>query len=473
MTRCFRILPRVQSCHNRQFTVLNKRVIPLGFFARESPDGQARVMKLFANRTAFARVFGGAVISQALLSVINLLTGLILIRRAPQAQYGYYVLIASGAPLLTQLQNQLISPLLTTRVTHAADEERRNYVGGLIREQRYLLAIVAALGVIGSCLVWFGGVLPPQTAVILVAGVLAALATQFREFFRLLLVSYRRPYDVLRADAVFAIVLAGGIWLSTLTTTAAVFSALALTGASLIGGLLLSGALWRHDRWNPHGSPGAFVTSVRLGVWAATGAVIHWVFTQGYTYIVAARLDVSAVAAIAATRLLLSPLGVFSLGISSVMFATSKLWLKHHGSQGLLRRILVFTLGMCGVTIAYVAVMWTTRGWIFLHILKRDYPQRDLLLGIWSLIFLCTVIRDQVIFLLMAKGQFKRLAGLTCFCAVLGLSVTFLLIGRFGAPGGLLGLLAGEVAHVIGVMVLTVRETRASVAGPNELGMPS
>jgi O-antigen/teichoic acid export membrane protein len=418
-------------------------------------------MKLFANRLAFARIFGGAVISQALLSVINLLTGLILIRRAPQAQYGYYVLIAAGAPLLTQLQNQLISPLLTTRVTNSGDEERRNYLGGLIREQRHLLAIVAVVGLLVCCVVWFGGVLPPETAAILIAGVLAALATQFREFFRLLLVSYRRPYDVLRGDVVFAILLVGGIWLATLTSTPAALSALSLAGAGVVGGLLLSRSLWRHDPWNAHGSPGAFIASVRLGAWAATGAVVHWVFTQGYTYIVAARLDVSAVAAIAATRLLLSPLGVFSLGIASVMFATSKLWLKHHGAEGLLRRILVFTLGMCGASILYVAVMWSMRDWIFLHILKRDYPQRDLLLGIWSLIFFCTVMRDQVIFLLMAKGQFRRLAGLTLFCAILGISVTFVLIGRFGAAGGLLGLLAGEIAHVVGVMMLTVRDARA------------
>jgi O-antigen/teichoic acid export membrane protein len=420
-----------------------------------------------------ARVLGGAVISQALLSVINLLAGLILIRRAPQAQYGYYVLIAAAAPLLTQLQNQLISPLLTTRIVTAEEGERKNYIGGLIHEQRQLLAIVAVVGVVGSCLVWFGNALPRQTVWILVAGVIAAVATQFREFFRLLLVSYRRPYDVLRADVVFALLLVGGIWLSTLTRAPAALSALAMAGAAVVGGLLLSRALWRHDPWSTPGLSGALITSARLGIWSATGAVIHWVFTQGYSYIIAARLDVSAVAAIAATRLLLSPLGMVSLGIGSAMFSTSKMWLKHHGSEGLLRRILVFTLGMSCTTIAYVAVMWATRDWIFLHILKRDYPQRDLLLGIWSLIFFCTVMRDQVIFLLMAKGQFKRLAGLVSFCAVLGLSVTFVLIRRFGAAGGLLGLLAGEIANVVGVVVLTVRDSRAAVPTPANHGAPS
>jgi O-antigen/teichoic acid export membrane protein len=286
----------------------------------------------------------------------------------------------------------------------------------------------------------------------------------------MILVAYRRPYDVLRADVVFATLLVSGIWLSTLSGNTAVLSALALTGASVVGGILLSRALWRHDQWNTPGSSGAFAMSVRLGAWSAVGAVIHWIFNQGYSYIVAARLDVSAVAAIAATRLLLSPLGVFSLGISGVMFSSSMLWLKHHGSRGLLRRISMFTLGMSCAAIAYFAVMWSMRDWIFLHVLKRDYPQRDLLLGLWSLVFLCTVIRDQSIFILIAKQHFKRLAGLTLICAIFGVTVTFLAIGRYGAAGGLLGLLAGEFAHVIGVVVLTVHDMRAKTDKPIEFG---
>jgi O-antigen/teichoic acid export membrane protein len=423
----------------------------------------AQSVKLFANRLDFARVFGGAVISQALLSVINLLTGLILIRRAPQAQYGYYVLVAAAAPLLAQLQNQLVSPFLTSQVTVASQEERKNHVGALVREQRLIMAIAAVAGLIGSCIVWLGGWLRPETGSILIVGVIAALATLFREFFRMLLVTYRRPYDILRADIAYAFVLIIGVWLSTLTRSPAVLSTVSLISASVVGGLLLLRALWRHDPWNSQGPSGALAKSVHLGSWAAAGAVIHWLFTQGYSYIVAGQLNVSAVASISATRLLLSPLGVFSLGIASVMFPTSTLWLKHHGSRGLLRRLSMFTLGMCCVTIGYVAVMWLTRDWIFLHILKRDYPQRDLLLGLWSMVFFCTVVRDQLIFLQFAKGHFKRLAALTLFCAGFGIVVTFLAIHQFGVAGGLLGLLAGEVANVIGVLTMALYDMRAEV----------
>jgi O-antigen/teichoic acid export membrane protein len=436
------------------------------------------MLKFLAKRAGFARILGGSVLSQGLLSATNLLAGLILVRRAPQAQYGYYVLIMSTVPLLAQLQSSFISPILQTQVTIAGADQRRNFVGGLLREQRLLMLVVAVASLLVCALAWAGGAMNTVAAIIFALGVLAAVAWLFREFFRMVLVSYRRPYDVLKGDVAFSAILIGGIWLSTLTATPAVYAALTIVTAAAVGGWLLSRRLRRHDPWNIDGSPGALVQTVRVGVWAATGSGIHWLFSQGYTFIVAARLDVSAVAAIAATRLLLSPLGVFSLGIATMMFSTSTLWLKHHGSRGLFRRVLLFAFAMAVVTIVYLIVIWSVRDWIFLHIIKKDYPERDLLLGIWSLVFLCTVIRDQVIFLLVAHGRWKVLAGLTSFCAVLGLSVSFTAIQRFGPAGGLMGLLAGEIAHVVGVLLLSHRYMRTDAeavialgsAAPPELG---
>jgi len=418
------------------------------------------VLKILSKRANFARIFGGSILSQILLSATNFAVGIILVRRAPQAQYGYYVLINSAVPLLAQLQGAFITPSLQSRVTIAGPEPRREFVGGLLREQRLLLVAVAVASLVICSLAWGAGALQTPTAVIFALGSMAAVAALFRDFQRMLLVAYRHSVDVLRGDATFAVILIAGVWISTLTDAAAAISAVAMAAASLIGGVALSRALWRHDPWISPGTPHALVQTIKMGTWAATGAGVHWAFSQGYTFIVASRLDVSSVAAIAATRLLLSPVGVFSIGISSMMYSSSTLWLKHHGPRGLLRRLLWFTLAMSLAALAYIAVMWFMRDWIFLNVLKKDFPQRDLLLGIWALVFLCTVVRDQVIFLLIAHGRWRQLAGLTSVCAVCGLFVSFVAIQRYGAAGGLLGLLMGEFAHVVGVIVLTYRDMR-------------
>jgi O-antigen/teichoic acid export membrane protein len=418
------------------------------------------VLNILSKRAHFARIFGGSILSQILLSATNFAVGIILVRRVPQAQYGYYVLINSAVPLLAQLQGAFITPSLQSRVTIAGPEARREFVGGLLREQRLLLVAVAVASLVICALAWGAGALQTQTVVIFALGSMAAVAWLFRDCQRMLLVAYRHSVDVLRGDATFAAILIAGVWISTLTDAAAAISAVAMAVASLVGGVALSRALWRHDPWISPGTPHALVQTIKMGTWAAAGAGVHWAFSQGYTFIVASRLDVSSVAAIAATRLLLSPVGVFSIGISSMMFSSSTLWLKYHGARGLLRRLLWFTLAMSLGALAYIAVMWVMRDWIFLNVLKKDFPQRDLLLGIWALVFLCTVVRDQVIFLLIAHGRWRQLAGLTSVCAVCGLLVSYLAIQRYGAAGGLLGLLMGEFAHVIGVVVLTYRDMR-------------
>jgi O-antigen/teichoic acid export membrane protein len=427
------------------------------------------VLNFLSKRASFARIFGGSILSQILLSVTNFLVGIILVRRAPQAQYGYYVLINSAVPLLALLQGAFITPSLQSRVTIAGAAERREFVGGLLREQRLLLVVVGVTSLVMCALALGAGALQSEAMVIAALGSIAAVAWLFRDCRRMLLVAYRQSMDVLRGDAIFAAILVAGVWISTLTDTAAAVSVAAIAAAAAIGGVVQSRALWRHDPWSSPGTPHALVQAITLGSWAAVGAAVHWAFSQGYTFIVASRLDVSAVAAIAATRLLLSPVGVFSIGISTMMYSTSTLWLKHHGARGLLRRVLLFALAMSLAALAYIAVMWFMRDWIFLNVLKKDYPQRDLLLGIWALVFLCTVVRDQVIFLLIAHARWRQLAVLTSVCAVFGLSVSFLAIQRYGAAGGLLGLLTGEVAHVVGVMVLTYRDMRTN--GGNSAGV--
>jgi O-antigen/teichoic acid export membrane protein len=415
------------------------------------PKASLKYLQVFRK---FANTFGFAVGNQVVLSAANFLAGLTLIRRAPEAQYGYYVLINSGIPLLALLQSAFVGSLLAIRVGSLADEERRNFVGGVLRGQRLVWMSICAAGLLLCALAWMLGRLENGTAVIAVCAVLAALAWLVRDFFRMVLFSYRRPSQIFWADVVFTLILIAGVWLSTLTPAPAAFSALAIAISAVIGARLLSRALWRHDPWNIHGSPGALIVAVRVGQWAALGTAVHWLLTQGYTFVVAERLDASAVAAIATARLLLMPIGMFSAGIGTIMFPTAVLWLKNHGKRGLLRRVNLCAIGMACLTLAYAAVAWSMRDWIFANILKRNIPQRDELIILWSLMFLCTVVRDQLISIPMAYSQFKRLAALTMVCGAISVSVSFTLVEKWGAAGGLLGPLSGEFVYVLGVLLL-------------------
>jgi O-antigen/teichoic acid export membrane protein len=409
-------------------------------------------------------MLASAIVMQALLSGANLLVGVILIRHTPDLQYGSYVLMLNGIVLLTVLQQSFIQPQFVVRISRATASERADLVGGLYREQRRLWPSAAALIVFISLLLWIAGILQTSTFLIVLAAAAAVLTTLYREFFRIVLLGYRKPLQVLGADAVYVVLLLGGTVLATMTSAPAAVAGLTLAFAALIGGLFCARALWRFEPWNIRGARGILWAITPLGAWATTGAAAHWIFSQGYNYLVAAVLHVPAVAALAATRLTIMPVTLVSSGIGTMMLPTTAAWLNNHSAPTVLRRLLYFALGLAVASLFYFAVIWFTRDWLFAHVLKKNFPQRDPLLLLWFAVSLMTLLRDQLLYLLSARQRFRLMTTLTLLSAVFSIGLSYVCMRYFGVIGALLGILAGELLNVVGLIVLSAIESQRQIA---------
>jgi O-antigen/teichoic acid export membrane protein len=111
--------------------------------------------------------------------------------------------------------------------------------------------------------------------------------------------------------------------------------------------------------------------------------------------------------------------------------------------------------------------MWFLRDWIFAHVIKGVFPQRDTLLLLWSAVFLFMAVRDQMLYLPAAKGHFRIMAGLTLATAVLSLVISYVGMRFFGVVGALIGILAGEAFNILGFVALSLIEVRrAEAAAP-------
>jgi O-antigen/teichoic acid export membrane protein len=405
-------------------------------------------------------MLSGGVAIQAILSAANFIVGLFLIRRSPEAQYGYYVLIATAVLLSTTLQGSFIAPAMILRLTRADREGRADLVGSLMRDQNRLIPYVVGLAVAIGIVLGITGRLSASLAVILAAGTAAVVATLRREFFRMVLFAYRCPNDVLKSDFVYCVCLVVGAYLATLTALPAAAAALTVAVSSLVGGSLLSKALWRHEAWNPKAPTGMLRKIGPLGAWSSFGGGVHWLFSQGYNYVVAGALDVTAVAALAATRLLIMPVGLLSTGIGSLMLPTVSRWTNEHGAKKVFSRLVLFAAGLAATASCYLLVMWLARDWIFAHVLKRDFAHRDLLLSLWVVIALVQVIRDQLLHFLVTRAQFRLTASITLCSAVVSFAVSLVGMRQLGVTGALLGLLTGEVLNVAGIVYFSVREAR-------------
>ena len=75
-----------------------------------------------------------SVIDQALLSGLNLLIGLALIRYASKETYGLYAQLFAAGLLTTTLLDALIGTALTTLSTRLASGDRTGFVARVVRE---------------------------------------------------------------------------------------------------------------------------------------------------------------------------------------------------------------------------------------------------------------------------------------------------------------------------------------------------
>jgi O-antigen/teichoic acid export membrane protein len=298
------------------------------------------------------------------------------------------------------------------------------------------------------------------------AGILASTAALYREFFRMVLLAHRRPIEVLSCDAVYVVFLVTGAFLATYSPLPAATAILTLGLAAAVGGGMLSRAMWRHEPWKIDGAQTIVREIIPLGAWSISGSAIDWVFNQGYTYLVASMLNVQAVAALAATRLLVMPVNLLSTGVSQIMLPTASGWLRVHGPRNLYRRLLLVSVVLSFLILCYFGIMWAVRDWIFLHVLKKELKGRDTLLFLWCLIFFGLMLRDQLAHMLVVRGRMRQMSSVTLLSAAVALTASYLAIQQFGAAGALLGILLGQYVSLMGIAILTWIESRRPEPNP-------
>ncbi len=413
-------------------------------------------------RGKFARFFGASILIQGLLSAANLLVGLLLIRRTSDLDYSYYVLVSNAILLLTSLQYAYAYPSLIYSITSDSGtaKTRGDFMGGLCRELRTVLLVVVAALAAAATIGRVAGLIGGELYAIAIVAIAAGAFGLYRELFRMVLMARRGQEILLRGDVVYVVILVASAAAATLYPHPAIWAILGLGLAAFAAGRWLKGAAFRQEPWNMQGRRGLLRDISAVGAWATAGAAGYWAFSQGYNYMVAGVLSIPAVASIAATRILIMPVNLLSLGIGNVMLPTVSGWLQRIDTRTVMFRQVMVMIGLSIAAGVYLLLLWLFRDWIFANLLKKSFADRDHLLLVWFVVAIFMVFRDQLSYLLMARARFRETSILTMASAVISLLTGFLLIRSMGAVGSLLGLLLGEVVNVLGIIVLCQVEIR-------------
>jgi O-antigen/teichoic acid export membrane protein len=419
-----------------------------------------------ATRLTLSRLlhfFGTGVIDQILLSGASFLVGFAMIRFTTDVDYGQFVLVQSAILLVTSAQSAWLAPLCAIMPTKPP-EIRRMIAGSVERSQARLLRLLVALGLVVPVVGYALGGWSGSVALIGAGAVLAAWPALLREYVRSLLVIYSRPHSMLWADVIYVVVL-------LLLLAFAVFGTRWHAICAVAGLIVAAWAGWAGADRSFAADPGWVSGDARpywremrpLAVWSATGAVTYWLLAQSYNYVLATRMDFTAVINVNAARLVLMPVIVFTLGINNLMLPVAANWLAEVGLHRLMRRLAALTVGILALDAIYFAVAWIFRDWIISGLLHKVIGDRDRLLLLWAGVSVIFLLREVLQAALFALKRVKSMAWLIGFSSLVSLATTWFGISYWGAAAALIGQIGGECVNLTGLAVLLWRQARLQV----------
>jgi O-antigen/teichoic acid export membrane protein len=306
-------------------------------------------------------------------------------------------------------------------------------------------------------------------AFVVVFGIAACWAALQREYLRGVLLIYARPQAMLRADMINVAVLLVGALIAVYGPSPTILWAVAALIASALAGEASARRSLAKDPGLATGDAAPFWREMRpLAVWATVGAMTYWIYNQSYNYVLAGRIDLTAVADVNAARLLLMPTIVLTVGVKTLLVPTAASWLAESSVGRLIRRLLVFASGIAVIDVVYCVAVWIFRDTVTHDLMHKTIGNRDLLLMLWAVLSLIALYRDLLQTGLFALRKFKSLAGVTAMSAAASLTIMWWGIKSWGPAAALIGQVAGETINLFGVVVLlgvAYRHERSGHAG--------
>jgi O-antigen/teichoic acid export membrane protein len=409
----------------------------------------------------FLHFFGTGVLDQIMLSGANFIAGFAMIRYASDVSYGQFVLAQSVIVLMVSAQGAWLSGPVTILAPGKSAAVRAQMTGFLGASQtRFLRRVALALLAI-PLVAYLIGIWTAYLSLAIAGTILAAWAALQNEYRRRMLLVYSRPQSMMAADAIYVTVFLLGIALALLNRPVAGILAIVALGAAGLSGALIAHRMLAGDPGWVSGDSGPFWREIReLGQWSLIGAVIYWLFGQSWNYVLAARLDLTAVANVNAVRLVVMPVLVFKYGIQNLLVPVAANWLADFGLTRMLRRLTVLTILISAMDLIYFAIVWNIRNWLIVDVMHKHIVDQDRLLILWVCVTQAFLPREILQAALSALKCLRSMAWLIGLSAAVSLSLMWLSIPLWGASAVLIGQLAGEGVNLIGLSLLLWRQIR-------------
>jgi O-antigen/teichoic acid export membrane protein len=248
---------------------------------------------------------GIATIDQVILSALNFLVQIILIKTLPKDEYGYYAFAFSITLYLISLQNATINTPMTVLLAEKKGSDKNNYLNSLYSGQFIFLLPIT----IGSLILLLFQFLWGWEGIgisVTIALVVASFGILWREFLRSYFFAEEKPVKVLIIDFLYSLLFVGLIGIVVMFFNLSVPMVIIFMGlAATISSIIIKKDIrfdinWKHIKQS-------YSENWQFGRWSLLGVTTTHIQSYSYLYLIGILLGSLAMAEVSASRILLVP----------------------------------------------------------------------------------------------------------------------------------------------------------------------
>lgn len=386
---------------------------------------------------------------QGILSVLNLLVGLLLMRWIPKEEYGIYAqLFVVGLFAATLIEAFITNPLTTIAPGKPAREKLAlfRHLHILQRWLSLALAILFGIGAAIALILTHSHVSP---WLIGCAFSMYVFFNAQREFLRSVNFIQAKPIRVLFIDGIYALTVIIGAGILVLTNNVSIISALLLLGCANILSMVTGTGTIPHSKL-PLLPRDILISDIwKRARWAAPGALVAWLTNYSYLFMTAAFIGAAASADLNASRLLLMPISLCVLAWSRVARPMASKMYANKDWKQLNHIAWISVIGIEILTAAYITVLWLAFPLLQEYVLGPQYANTHGLVLAWGIYFAINAARWVGFSWLASNDQYKQLlfASFITFFAMI--ASCLVLIPRFGTLGAIGALAIVEIVDLL------------------------
>ncbi len=391
---------------------------------------------------------GIATIDQILLSGLNLLISIVLIKTVSKTEFGLYSIFFPITLFMLSIQAAVITtPLAVLLITKRGDEKRK-YAGALFFGQYLLILPLAFIGIIGGVITCYFNLLESSASAIIVAISLASIGILCREFLRAYFFANETPNTVLIIDGLYFVLI------TTLGFLAYTFIQLDVAVVFFLMGLcsFLTGIFFiNRNKWNISRSDikSSYSENWKYGKWSLIGVTVTHIQTYSYLYLLGIMVSSVAVADVSAARLLLMPLVLAPAGWKKVILPHGSRLREKSQLPRLFKEQVIISVAFVVITISFVFVLIFLKPVLLKIILSNKYANSFDYIFYWGAIFSIGFISLNASLGLQVLKNFKVISIVNSFTMLVTVLLAYFLIYSNGIQGGLIALLIGQTISAI------------------------